>query len=107
MPVRDRDGKEGNGVLSLFRRSFALINHDSSPTAAGPDQVSHYIAPLCGSAGCQSGLQYFNQNAKGGSVQKCCSSSPFARLEREVRESGCRSNRSGMIQLVPTKPRRR
>ena len=106
MPVCSGDGKEGNGGLSRFRSSYALINPDRAPGTPGPDQIGHDIAPLSGSAGCQGGLQYFNQNTKGCPVRKRRRARPAVRLKRKVSESGCRGNRSGMIQFILTQTRR-
>lgn len=84
--------------LNIFS-SFIHPNH--TPGNPGTDQVGRDITPLSTSAGCQGRLQDFNQNAKGGSVQKRTRRRPPPRPKGEVRESGCSSNGSGMVQFIP------
>lgn len=102
MPVCGGDGKDGNGELSSFWNSSALVNPYRNPGAPGAGQIGNNITPLGASAGCLSRLQYFNQDAKGDPVQKSPRGRPGPRPEGEEREAGHNGNSSGVIQLVPT-----
>ena len=106
MPVCGGDGKEGNVGLSTFWGGSALIYSDHDPGTPGPDQIGDNVTPLGGSAGCHVCLQYLDQNAEEGPVQKGCRCRPAVRLKGKECKSGCHSNCCGMIQLVPTKSRR-
>lgn len=79
-----------------------LVNFYRDPGAPGADQIGNNITPLGAPAGGQARLQYFNQNAKKGPVQKSHPGRPGPRPEGEEREAGHHGNSSGVIQLIPT-----